>query len=339
MLVRFCICLFCVVVIMTGTAVSNFASGFERPVEVLAFENAQQTTPFKTEYGFLNAASKKWTICAVLPNDQDSYWDYTKQGLLGAARRLQVDLKIHSAQSYEEQGAIQQKNIIERRCLREEVDLILIAAVDESQLASTIEAAHKKGIVVVDLLNGFNSPYITAHASLDFAEMGKTAAVYVLTHFIKTSPENYCLYWLPGPLKPQWSQRGNAGFQSVMSGKRFRTFKTIFGTPFIRSHKKLIEENLNTQECQAIVVGTGPSAAAAHMLKEEGRLAKDTIIFSYYFNPAVNDLLLKNRIEGSVTDSPVQQGELALDLGVRILEGKPYFYKVAITPSVRTPPL
>lgn len=336
---RFCSRILYSVVILIAIMQNNCASAFERSVDVLAFADRQQTTPKETTYHFLTEASKKWTICAVLPNDQDSYWDYTKQGLLQAAKRLRVELKIHTAQSYEGNGAIQQKNIIERRCFKEEVNLILIAAVDEAQLQSTIEAAHKRGIVVVDLLNGFNSPYITAHASLDFAEMGKAAALYILTHFIQGPLENYCVYWLPGPEKPEWSRRGNAGFQEVMAGRAFKTFKTLFGTPFIRSQVKLIEKNVDKQECQMIVVGTGPSAAAAYLLKVQGKLTKDAIIFSYYFNPAVNELLDQNQIEGSVTDSPVEQGALALDLSVRILEGKPYFYKVGIVPSIKTPAL
>jgi protein TorT len=284
-------------------------------------------------YVALDKASRRWNLCVSIPHLKDDYWLAVNYGLVDEARRLGVNLAIYEAGGYEHLD-VQRKQIND--CLAESAsaaDGIIISAIAADGLNDQISAAGDRGVPVLDLINGINSPDISARNAVDFHDMG-----FQIGQYVKALPQEQDgeigVAWFPGPAGAGWVAAGDAGFRAALADSPIEIVVTKNGDTGRTRQSQLIEAALDqfgdaAAEKIDYIVGTAVTAEAAMSILRSRGLQKQIKVLSYYYGPGVHKGIRRGAILAATTDSPVLQARMAVDTMTRMLENKPYFKHVA----------
>lgn len=299
------------------------------PLEVTVW-----TPPFNTErktekqiYAALDKSSRPWNVCVSIPHRRDAYWLAVNYGLVLEARRLKIGMNIVEAGGYDRLD-FQCRQIDE--CMAGAVDALIIGAISADGLNDLVEKYVAKGKPVIDLINGINSPAITARAAADFFDMGQMTGAYLKREVgDRSGPVE--IAWFPGPEGAGWSAAGDQGLRSALGGSNIAVVAAGWGDTGAKRQSILVAEALDRHSGIKYIVGTSVTADVA-VQEIKNRKKEDSIkILSYYFAPDVHRGILNGSILAAPTDVPVLQARLAVDLAIRALEKAPYPKHVAAT--------
>jgi protein TorT len=331
---------------MTGAAVVlialfGFAPGAAQARDWYPLEVDVWEPPFNTErhrvqksYVPLEKAERRWNLCVSIPHLKDAYWLAVNFGLVDEARRLGVNLAIYEAGGYDRLD-VQRKQIEE--CLEKgfngnKADGLILSAISAEGLNDLIKATRAQGVPVLDLINGINSPDITARAAIDFYDTGFQVGEY-LKNLNPAGAGEIKVAWFPGPASAAWVAAGDRGFNDSLAGSHIRIIATKKGDTGKAAQAKLIEAVLDDPGAAAnkpdYIVGTAVSAEAAVSILRQRGLDQDIKVLSYYYGPGVHQGIKRGSIIAAPTDSQAIQARMAVDMMVRILEDKPYFKHAA----------
>ena len=310
--------------IVTGFALAIFASAAMAdwtPLKVDVWD-----PPFNKDrkhreesYTALDKASKKWDLCVAIPHLKDAYWTAVNYGLVEHAKKLGVSLTIHVAGGYDKLD--EQRKQIEK-CLADKADAVIIGAIKSDGLNDLIEKFSAQGKPVIDLINGIDSPKLTARTAADFFEMGKAAGEYAVKKL--AGGKAMIVGWLPGPKGAGWAEAGDRGFRDALSGTSLKIVDTVWGDTGLAAQDKLIKQMLEAHPDLNLIAGTAVSAEAAVQELRRRKLSEKVKVISYYFAPAVHLGIQRNVIAAAPSDVPGLQARLAVDVAVRALEKKPH---------------
>jgi protein TorT len=297
--------------------------------------------PFNTDrqrvqksYVPLEKAERRWNLCVSIPHLKDAYWLAVNFGLVDEARRLGVNLAIYEAGGYD-RLEVQRKQIGE--CLEKgfndsKADGLILSAISAEGLNDLIKATHAQGVPVLDLINGINSPDITARAAVDYYDDAFQAGEY-LKKLAGADKGEVTVAWFPGPEGAAWVAAGDRGFNDALAGSHIRIIATKKGDTGKAAQAKLIEAVLDDPGAAAnkpdYIVGTAVSAEAAVSILRQRELDQEIKVLSYYYGPGVHQGIKRGSIIAAPTDSQAIQARMAVDMMVRILEDKPYFKHAA----------
>lgn len=272
------------------------------------------------DYRPLEKASKPWEICVSFPHMKDAYWLGVDYGVADEARRLGVKMQLVQAGGYTELN--KQISQIED-CVAAGANAVVIGAISFDGLNNLVKEIRKKGLPVIDVINGMSSPDLSAKSLVSFGEMGaKTGEFLAKSH--PAGSKAVKVAWFPGPAGAGWVEAGNKGFVGAIKGSAIELVATKYGDTGKEAQAKLVEDTLEAHPDLGYIVGTAVTAEAAIPILRARGLADRIRIASYYFTPGVDRGLRRGQILAAPTDSPVIQGRVAIDQAVRILEGKPY---------------
>lgn len=298
--------------------------------------------PFNTEhrrvqksYVPLEQAMKRWNLCVSIPHLKDTYWKAVNYGLVDEARRLGVNLAIFEAGGYERLD-VQRKQVeacLEKGINGTGIDGLILSAISAEALNDLVKAAHSRGIPVLDLVNGINSPDITARVAVDYYDTGFLTGEY-LKQLNTADQGEVRVAWFPGPEGAGWVAAGDKGFIAALAGSHIKIIATKTGDTGKTTQAKLIESVLdelgdNAAQNLDYVVGTTVSAEAAVGILRQRGLDDEIGVLSYYYGPGVHRGIKRGTIIAAPTDSPVIQARMAVDTMVRILEDKSWFKHAA----------
>jgi len=282
--------------------------------------------PFNTQrkhssqtYTALAKAEKKWSLCVVIPHLKDAYWMAVNYGLVEHARQLGVTLTIAAAGGYDKLDK-QREQITQ--CLADKADALIIGSISNEGLNDLIDKFAAQGRPVIDLINGINSPKLSARAAADFYEMGKAAGDYAVQHFGQGRAQK--LLWLPGPKGAGWAEAGDQGFRQALSASPLKIVAADWGDTGLAAQSGLISKMLDAHPDVDVIAGTAVSAEAAVQELRRRKLSERVKVLSYYFGPAVHRGIERGVMAAAPSDVPGLQARLAVDLAVRALEKKPY---------------
>ena len=273
------------------------------------------------DYTPLEKASKKWNICVSFPHMKDAYWMAVDYGVVQESKRLGVAMQLVEAGGYVNLN--KQISQIED-CVASGSDAIVIGAISYDGLNNLVSEVRKKGIPVIDVINGMSSAELSAKSLVSFGEMGSKAGEYLVKAHPKGS-KTVNVAWFPGPAGAGWVEAGNKGFSEAVAKGAIKIVATKYGDTGKEVQSRLVEDTLEAFPNEIdYIVGTAVTAEAATSILRSRGLDKKIKIISYYFTPGVYQGIKRNRIMAAPTDSTVIQGRIAIDQAVRILEGKPY---------------
>ncbi len=270
-------------------------------------------------YTALDKASKPWHLCVAIPHLKDAYWMAVNYGLVEHAKQMGVSLTIHAAGGYEKLD--EQRKQVEQ-CLADKADALILGAIKSDGLNDLIEKFSAQGKPVVDLINGIDSPKLTARTAADFFEMGKAAGDYAVKKLGNGKPLK--VGWLPGPKGAGWAEAGDQGFRSALAGKPLTIVDTAWGDTGLAAQGKLLSSMLDAHPDIKVIAGTAVTAEAAVQELRRRKQSDSIQVIAYYFAPAVHRGIQRNVITAAPSDVPGLQARLAVDVAVRALEKKPH---------------
>src|SRR5438046_4684792 len=140
----------------------------------------------KNQYTPLEHAAKKWNLCVSFPHMKDAYWTAVDYGVVAESRRLGVKMQLVEAGGYT--NLAKQVSQIED-CVAQGANAVIIGAISETGLNKLIDEITGKGIPVIDVINGINSPKLAAKSLVSFAQMGYQAGEELVKKHTKGSKQ------------------------------------------------------------------------------------------------------------------------------------------------------
>ena len=167
-----------IVLVIVGAAFSAFADEkwYPYPVEVWDPPFNMESPRKQVDYVPLEKASKKWHIHVFFPHMKDAYWLAVNYGVASEAKRLGIRMTLNQAGGYTNLE-IQIAQI--KESLTSGSDGIIIGAISFDGLNDLVAEIRKKGIPVIDVINGMSSPELSAKSLVSFGEMGFHAGEYI----------------------------------------------------------------------------------------------------------------------------------------------------------------
>ena len=294
--------------------------------------NAQQMKPaFSADakssdvtYTPLAKASKAWDICVSFPHMKDAYWLGVDYGVADEAKRLGVKMNLVEAGGYT--GLTKQISQIED-CVARGANAVVIGAISFDGLNNLVSEITKKGIPVIDVVNGMSSKDISAKSLVSFYTMGFETGAYLA----KKHPAGSTAVkvgWFPGPAGAGWVEAAHKGFMAAVKGSAVTVLEPKFGDTGKETQLKLVEDVLQANPDVRYIAGTAVTAEAAQGLIRERGLKGKVDLLAFYMTPGVYTGIKRGFILAAPADSMVIQGRIAIDQAVRVLEKKDYIKHV-----------
>ena len=269
------------------------------------------------DYEPLSQATRKWSICASYPHLKDSYWLSVNYGMVQEATRLGVTLKVVEAGGYPNLER-QIKQV--KSCTDEGADILVVGTVSFEGLTPTIEDIAER-IPVIAVVNDIADLGVSAKVGVSWISMGRGIGDYMARLHPTGSPP-IKVAWFPGPLGSGWVPFVEEGFRGALEASSVEIVVTKYGDTGREIQLILLEEALEERPDVDYIVGSAVTAeAAVSVLRARGQLGAIQIL-SDYFTHAVYRGIKRRRIEAAPTDFAVVQGQLGIELAVRLLEDK-----------------
>lgn len=279
-------------------------------------------TPFAgsaVDYVGLEAAevTKKWNLCLLVPHTTNDIIRAYLYGTVEEARRLGASLTVLDAGGY---GNLDKQLSQFDDCVTLGANAILIMAVSPDAFNQKIAEARGNGIKVIDLNIGINGPadgrvVVTFKAVGDL--VGKALAA---AHPAGSGAVGAVV--MPGPAGVAWSEDAQIGFGAAVEGSDVKVEKVIYGSPARLDQQPLVEDALTTYPDLKYIFGMGSSVEAAlSILREQGRVG-EVQLYGSWLTPDMIDPIKNGDIAGVVVENAIVVNRLAVDMAVRLLEGK-----------------
>ncbi len=317
--------------LMLAAAVSTAALSHAFAADWYPYDAAKIEPPFSADgksvdvsYVPLEKAEKPWNICVSFPHMKDAYWLGVGYGVAEEATRLGVKMNIAEAGGYTELA--KQISQIED-CVASGAEAVVIGAISLDGLNNLVSEVAKKGIPVIDVINGISSPDVTAKSLVSFEVMGAETGKYLAGKHPAGS-EEVEVAWFPGPAGAGWVEAAHKGFMEAVKGSAIKVLEPKFGDTGKEVQLKLVEDALQANPNVRYIAGTAVTAEAAQGLIRERGLQGKVDLLAFYMTPGVYEGIKRGFILASPADSMVIQGRIAIDQAVRALEKKDFIKHV-----------
>ena len=276
------------------------------------FRSPSQTLHYRP----LEAASRKWRICASYPHLKDSYWLSVNFGMVEEARRLGVALRVVEAGGYPNL----ERQIAQIRDCAKQADLLALGAVSfEGLTEAVVEIA--RSIPVIAVVNDIADPGISAKAAVSWVTMGARIGEYLAAkHPGGSAPVTVA--WFPGPRESQWAYFVEEGFRRALAESAVEIVVTKWGDTGREIQLLLVEEALEERPDIDYIVGSAVTAGAAVSVLRARGLSDRIKVLADYYTHAVYRGIKRDKILAAPTDFPALQGRLGIEMAVRVLEGR-----------------
>jgi protein TorT len=296
----------------TGTALA----GDLWPFNVVNAADGGKVVP----YTGLDKAAKKWNICVLFPHMKDSYWVGVDYGIVDQARKLGIKATIFEAGGYTEAAKqVSQYN----DCLALGVDAIIIGAISEAGLSKSMAEGKTKSVVQVGVINPLQSNTADAKIYANYDDAAEAGAKYLVEKFKGKDKVN--MLHFPGPQGSGWAEASTEGVKRAIKGTNINLLDAKYGDTGKNVQLQLAEDALQSYDNVDIIYGTAVTAEVAPQAVEEAGMSKPVTIAAYYSNEGIVDLVKSGKVAATVTESPVMEARIAVDMAVRILEKKDHF--------------
>jgi protein TorT len=253
--------------------------------------------------------SDEYQVCAVLPHVKDPYWVATDYGLVTEAERLGINLDVYEAGGYTELS--NQLNQIDD-CVAAGAQAVVIGAISFDGLDAKVKQLRQDGIVVIDGLNGISGE-VDARAVLAWKEMGGEVGAYLAER-----GRDEQVAWFPGPAGAGWAEDATKGIEAATKGSGAEIVDTKYGDTDKNVQLRLVEDAVQANPSVTVIAGTAVTAEAAATAN-----IGDRVILADYMIPSTFDLIEAGKVTCGVSDQPVIQARMTIDMAVRLLAGVP----------------
>ncbi len=287
----------------------------------LAFDSEVTTVPYVPA-----ARSRhRWSICVLSPRLTDAYWLAVNYGMVQAAQRLGVALRVFEAGG---DTPIDRQRAQLAACGRDVgIHAVILAAVSFDELSAQIaQVARRKP--VLSAVNDVNSADIAASVGASWYDMGRAAGEH-LRRREAADGGPIPIAWFPGPRDAVGAPFLDRGFRDALADSRFVIRETVWGETSKTVQRNLVEATLAAHPSVRYLAGNAMMAeAAVGVLRLRGR--RDAVgIVASNLTSGVYRGILRGRILAAPTDAPVLKGQLAVEQATNLLEARSFARHVA----------
>lgn len=272
-------------------------------------------TPAQIAYQPLERAQRHWRICASYPHLKDSYWVSVNYGMVRHAEKLGIRLEIVEAGGYPN---LDKQNAQIADCTKS-ADALIVGTVSYDGLTPQLEALSTR-MPVIAAVNDINSAGIRAKSGVSWISMGEAIGQYFARLHPESAPK-VRVAWFPGPEGAGWVGFVEEGFQRGIAGSSAEIVSVKRGDTGFEDQLLLLEDILEEHPDIDYIIGSAVTADAAVSLLRAKNLTGRIGVLADYFTHGTYRAIKRGKVLAAPTDSPVLQGELAVDQAIRALEG------------------
>ena len=273
----------------------------------------------------IEALSQTYKIGVLVPHLTDHYWLSINYGIIEQAKKHKVSVKLLSAGGYGK-GGIQKQQLTDD-LLKHNVSGIILGSIFYDKLDKFIEQVIQDGIPIVSMVNDVHAQAIQGKVQAFPYQVGEALGNFMIED---AKGKDLKVAFFPGPKGSLWAPLMFNGF---MKSLRENVDKKPIGKitivaeqygPISRKYqRKLLEHVLSAKDEIDYIFGNAVLALEAPVVLEKFKKKNPNVkIISTYLLPDVYKGIKAGKIYASMSESPVQQGQLALDMILKILEGK-----------------
>ncbi|MCU1604012.1 MAG: Monosaccharide transporter substrate-binding protein family [Modestobacter sp.] len=266
--------------------------------------------------------TKAWKVCALLPHVKDALWVSANYGNLMEAQREGVQYNMFEAGGY---GNLSTQVSQMDDCIVQKYDAIILGAISADGDCASIERALQAGIAVVDFINGTScSAAVTSNplfsqAVVSYYDTAAMAAKY-LVDSSAGAPRKVGVF--PGPDGATFANDAAAGFADTTKGTSVDTAVVRRGDTGMDVQLSLIQDALQAYPDMTDLFGVDIAAEAATVALRNANKTGNLHVYGYTIIPQLYEAIKAGDADGAVADHTPFQGRIAVDLAVRMLEGK-----------------
>jgi len=274
--------------------------------------------PVLKRWHFVEQARGPYRIGVLFPHLNDPYWGAVDFGIAERAVSGGVAFELLEAGGYPNL-AVQIQQL--RQFLDRGVDGVILAGVAYEKLDAEVAATVAAGIPVVALVNDIRAPGVQAKSMVSFHEMGGKIGEYLREEVGERAVK---VAFFPGPKNSGWAPESLAGFTDELEGMPgLRLLAPFWGDTDERTQRSLIRRAFHFYPQIDYLVGNAVMAQVApSVLAELGRSSGEVRILSTYLIPQVYAHIQAGRVEAAAADLNIDQGRIAMDMMIRILDGQ-----------------
>ncbi len=265
-------------------------------------------------------AAKGYTVAILVPQLVDT-WLAFSYGAISTAEKLGVQTKLYSAKGYLRFG--DQRHHLKSQ-INKQVDGVILGSISYRKMDRTVSQVTGSGMPVVAFANDIHAPTISGKSLVSFVEMGYVAGQFVLTN-LEEKPIRVAFF--PGPKGAGWSGDSLKGFRQALENSPHKNNVSVISVEWGDTREimqqRLVDFTLRNHTKVDFVVGNAVAANyAANALDEYKSDHPHLKVVSTYINPGVYASIQKKKIMAAACDFPVRQGQLAMEMMVRIIQGE-----------------
>ncbi len=267
--------------------------------------------------GNAQAGVAKRAICVLVPHFKDEYWLSVGYGLEHEAQRHAADVLFYEAGGY--QGLARQIAQL-NQCASKGADAILIGAVssDHPNLLTAIQDASRT-VPVFGLVNDLHSPDLSGRIGVDWQQMGQVLGAYLAKkHPAGSAPKRAVL--ISGPVVSGWVAPLEYGLRAGLMPSSIEIVDVFSADTGLRQQLNAVEDAFAHFPDIDLLIGSAPAVEATVGLIEATILSADVGLVSTYISHTIKRSIMNGRVMAVPFDDPVQQGKLALQQALKVLE-------------------
>lgn len=279
----------------------------------------------------LDAPSKKWHVCVLLPHLKDTWWVGIGVGAMKEAQRQGIKASLFQAGGYTELN----KQLSQfDDCMALGVDAILIAAISEGALKPKIKDATEKGIKMVAVGNPMSSDVTLDSAVFgDYNIDAEVAGKALVAHYKAMGKENARVINFAGVAGAGWAEQAAQGWVNAFEGTGIEVVENKYGETGKSTQLKLVEDAIQTYDDIDAYVGVAVMAEVAPDVLEEAGMAGKIDVLAFYMSEGALNGVMNGSVLGVASNPMVVESAVAMDVAIRLLEGE------EVPSRLRLPPI
>ncbi|OUR60523.1 hypothetical protein A9Q74_12950 [Colwellia sp. 39_35_sub15_T18] len=278
-------------------------------------------------------ANKPYNIAVLFPHLKDPFWVAVDHGVFKQAQQYGIGAELFLAGGYRNLGRqVTQLETILRD--KDKYDGIIIGAVQfkKSKLEHIYKRLSEANIPIISVVNDSYTPTINAKSLVSWEELGFQAGKYLVSH---AQGKKVKVLVLPGPKGTGWAPDSFNGFKDALAQQKdqhnIELLPTIWGDTGDRTQRHLLNfilekhHNIDYLVGNAIAVNAlltkGPNGEIPPIEKFNNAHPNIKAISTYIIQD-VYDHIVAGKVLASSTDLMRQQGQIAIDMMIRLLNGE-----------------
>ncbi|WP_070966494.1 TMAO reductase system periplasmic protein TorT [Vibrio sonorensis] len=285
-------------------------------------------TTFATLCSTTAFANTKYKLCAVYPHLKDSYWISVNYGMVKAAIKEDITLRVFESGGYPNLKK-QQAQI--KYCAKWGADAILLGTVDPNAYHNGFNdlVGPIPVFAIVNQLNldlGYN---LHGRVGADWYDMGFLVG-QKLSELHPKGSKQAKIALLPGPKSSGGTKPVLEGLNDALTNSSAKVTSIHWADNDKELQRNLVQEIIDSEEVDYIVGSAVAIEVAISELRAANRL-EEIGLLSTYLSHGVYRGLIRGKVLFSPTDLMVKQGEASILQAVSHLSGKTQDYSISPT--------